>query len=116
MAQLLHSKYTPGETVVTRRNSNSAKDFLNLKYEFKEISGGYYKFTKPAVLEMVFQENDEDFVFCNMLDAMSKYIYSKRRANEEEKIYDLTVEKFVEFIASGKIKVTILPNGSYTLE
>ena len=115
MAQLLYSSYTPRETFVCRWDSHSAKDFLGLKYEFKELTGNYYQFIKPPTLEMVFQEGERDFVFPNMLDEVHKYRYSRKRENEDE-IQDITVENFVALIASGEIKVIILPDGSYTLK
>lgn len=115
MAQLLYSKYIPRETVVLRWDSGSTKDFLDLKYEFKELTGGYYQFTKPPMLEMVFREGERDFVFSNMLEEVHKYRYSKKRENKDE-IPELTVENFVALIASGEIKITILPDGSYTLK
>ena len=113
MAELLCSKYIPREVIVTRCDSDSAKVYLSLKYEFKELANGYYQFEKPAVLEMVFREGEKDFVFSDMLNARSQYIDRWRKA--EGRLYYISEEKFVEFIVKGIIRVTILPDGSYTV-
>ena len=112
MAELLCSRYIPAETVVLKREGKTQADYLKQGYEVKELSCNMYVLTKPPKLEMVFREGERDFVF-DMIDEARKYFSKLCIGNE---ISDTTVYTFVLLIANGKIKVTILPDGSYTLK
>ena len=112
MAELLCSKYVPVENLVVSRNGKTKADYLKQGYEVEELSCGMYSITKGPKLRMVFREGERDFVF-DMIDEARKYFWRLCNGNE---ISDTTVLAFVLLIANEKIKVTILPDGSYTLE
>ena len=112
MDELLSSKYIQSESIVIRKDSENAKNFLSLNYEFKELTDNYYQFTKPAVLELVFRDVERDFIVNDVLEQL-KTIYPTCKY-EKDKFFNVLVETFIELIVSGKIKITIFQDGSCT--
>lgn len=107
MAELLCSRFVQTETLVVRKKDRSSKQ--NIGYNVKDTSDNCYLLTrKLPLLEMVFREGERDFIF-NMIDAACSYYGKNTISNEDATDYALK-------IASGEIKVTILPDGSYTLK
>ena len=114
MAQLISSKYIQSETIVVRKDSETAKEFLSLNYEFKELSDSYYQFTMPSTLEMVFREGERDFILTKLLNEI-KTIFPNCK-DEKDEFFNILVENFIKLIVSGKIEVTISSDGSYTFK
>ena len=111
MAELLCSRYIPIEEVVIRGKGKTMDDFEKEGYEVAALGCFHrdlYRLTKPPMLEMVFREGERDYVF-NMIKEACNFFKKDRISNTE-------ANQFAVLIAYGEIKVTILPNGSYTLK
>lgn len=109
MAELLCSRYIPIEEVIVRSQGKSEDDFKKEGYDIV-VKGckDTYKLVKPPVLEMVFKEGERDYVLNMIKEAHS--FFKKDTISKDD------VSKFALLIAYGEIKVTILPDGSYTLK
>ena len=114
MPELLSCKYIQSETIVVRKDSETAKNFLSLNYEFKELTDNYYQFTKPAVLELVFRDGERDFIVNDALEQLKTITPTCKYKKDE--FFNVLVETFIRLIILGKIKVTILPGGSCTFD
>ena len=94
-AKLLTSRYVPKETLLVRKSDIPP----DRKYKVEEISEGFYLLTRDAMLEMVFREDERDYVF-NMMEEASQY-YEKNTISEEEAI------TFALKVATGEIKYSV---------
>lgn len=110
MSELLCSKYIPFESLVVKRYSEDFDDYRKKGYDIRKYYSkkNLYLITKPPMLEMVFREGDRDFVF-NMINEAYSFFKTNKISNSD-------ASRFAFLIASGEIKVTILPDGSYTLK
>ena len=71
-AQLLNSRYIPKETLLVRKNGTPP----DKKYKVEDVSEEFYLLTMDAMFEMIFREDERDYVF-NMMEEVSQY-YEKR--------------------------------------
>lgn len=108
MAELLCSRYIPIEMIVVKGKERTFKDFLKEGYSVKKCGNGIYQLTKPPILEMVFQEGERDYIF-DMLDEAYRY-YGKST------ISSLDASRFALLLANKEIKISIFPDGTYTLK
>ncbi len=112
MAELLCSRYVPIEKVIVRSQGKNIADFKKEGYDVVlEGSGAYrdiYKLSKPPMLEMVFREGERDYVFNMIKEAQSFF--------KKDTISEMMANQFTMLIVYGEIKVTILPDNSYTLK
>lgn len=110
MAELLCSRYIPIEEVIVKGQGKTIEDFKKEGYEVA-VQGCYndiYKLSKPPMLEMVFREGERDYVFNMIKEACSFF--------KKDTISKMLANQFAILLAYGEIKVTILPDGSYTLK
>ena len=109
MAELLYGRYVPVEVVVVKKDETKYRNFIREGYIVQDVCPyNLYLLTKPAKLELIFRKGEADFIF-NMIEDAYRY-YGKQKISEEE------AWKYIVQLASGKIKISILPNGSYTLK
>ena len=111
MAELLCSKYIPAQTMIVKRDGKTKGDYVKLGYGVENLPGGFYYVIKPPVLEMVFREREQDYVF-DMMDELCKH-YGITRGEATRAIL---ARMFALKIVTGKIKVTIFQDGTYALE
>ena len=95
-AKLLTSRYIPKETLLVRKSDIPP----DKKYKVEVVSDEFYLLTrKDAVLEMVFREDENDYVF-DMIWEASQY-YGKVTISEHE------AREFAIKVATGKIKYSV---------
>ena len=95
-ADLLTSRYVPTETLFVRRSGIQP----DKKYNIEDVSEEFYLLTrKDAVFEMVFREDEEDYVF-DMTREASQY-YGKSTISEQE------AKDFAIKVATGEIKYSV---------
>lgn len=110
MAKFLCSRYIPIEEVLIRTQGKTIEDFEREGYEVavQGCRNDIYKLIKPPMLEMVFREGEKDYVF-NMIEEAKSFL-------KKDTLSNMLANQFAALIAYGEIKVTILPDGSYTLK
>lgn len=111
MAQFICSRYIPTEELIVTGQDINSEDFLKEGYKVSYVSTRgkkFYELVKPPVLEMVFREGERDYVF-NMIKEARSFFGKDTISNTE-------ANQFAVLIVYGEIKVTILPDGSYTLK
>lgn len=95
-AKLLTSRYVPKETLLVRKSGIPP----DKKYKVEVVSDEFYLLTrKDAVLEMVFREDEMDYVFDMMREA-SQY-YEKSTISEQD------AKDFAIKVATGEIKYSV---------
>lgn len=111
MAELLYSRYIPIQKVIVKDKEKTVDDFKKEGYDIVlrgAVNDYIYKLSKPPILEMVFRQGERDYVFDMIKEA--------RRFFNKDNISVAEADKFAILIAYGDIKVTILPDGTYTLK
>lgn len=101
MLELIHNRFTPTEMSVQKLDESQLESHKDSDVE--KICGDYYLIKKRPKLEMIFREGDNDYLV-EMTDYAKKY-YNKDILSEKE------VCDFVLKVISGKIKISISPNG-----
>ena len=95
-AKLLTSRYVPRETLIVRKSGLPPDN----RYKVEDISEEFYLLTKrDAVLEMVFREDERDYVFDMIWEASQHY--GKVTISEGE------AKEFAIKVATGKIKYSV---------
>ena len=99
-AKLLTSRYVPKETLLVRKSSTPP----DKRYKAEVVSNEFYLLTRrEAVFEMVFREDENDYVFDMMREA-SQY-YGKSTISEHD------AKEFAIKIATGEIQYTVSEEG-----
>lgn len=107
MAKLLSCTYIPIEVHIIKNIDRNIEDYESKGENVKKLSKDLYAMKKTPKLELIFRNDERDFVF-NMYNDVCHY--TGKKTISEEDAYD-----FVSKIISGEISISISSDGNYTI-
>lgn len=108
MSKLISGTYIESASITLQGNRNKISKYLKEGFKVQRESCGFWVLCKPAIVEMVFEEKNERYVFDMKAEACS--YFGKIRISPK------TANAFIEAVKNEDIQIKICPeDGTYTV-
>ena len=108
MSKFISGTYIKSTSIKLQGNRNKISKYLRDGFKVQMESNGFWVLSKPAIVKMVFEEENKRYVF-DMKTEACRYL-GKIRISEK------TAKAFIEAVKNEDIQIKICPeDGTYTV-